>query len=92
MQVITMDSYLELQRPKLSDSNRETTASVDSLRAGINPAPTQWVGEPFVGAGFTLARGSYHSLQIAQFRKDLVFTAPGYCMLKKSFTRTIESA
>ena len=55
-------------RPKLCDSHRVTTASVDSVRAGINPAPTQWVGEPFVGAGFTPARRSYHSIQIAQFR------------------------
>jgi hypothetical protein len=54
--------------PKLSDSHRDTTATVDSLRAGINPAPTQWVGEPSVGPGFTPARGSYHILQIAQLR------------------------
>jgi hypothetical protein len=44
------------------------TASVDSLRAGINPAPTQWVGEPFVGAGFMPARSGYDSIQITQFR------------------------
>ena len=49
-------------KPKLSDSHRATTANVDSLRAGINPAPTRRVGEPFVGAGFTPARCGFLTL------------------------------
>ena len=34
------------------------------LRAGINPAPTERVGEPPVGAGFTPARRGCQNLQI----------------------------
>ncbi len=38
-------SVPEFLLPKLSDSYIEATAKVDSPRAGINPAPTEQVGE-----------------------------------------------
>ena len=65
-----MIRFLDLLGPKLVDSHRVTTVSLESLRAGINPAPTQLMSESAVGAGFTPARRSYHCLQIAQFRRS----------------------
>ena len=69
-----------MKRPKLSDSNPGGWSNVRSLRAGINPAPTQRVGQPVVGAGFTPARMGWRKLQIAQSRKR-VFQQPARSLL-----------
>jgi hypothetical protein len=42
---------------------------VRSVRAGINPAPTQQVKETLVGAGFTPARIGCLYLEIAQISR-----------------------
>jgi hypothetical protein len=44
---------------------------VRSVQAGINPAPTQGVREPLVGAGLTPARIGCRNLEIAQIREKL---------------------
>jgi hypothetical protein len=41
-----------------------------SLRAGMNPAPTEQVAEPLVGAGFMPARIDFHNLRIVQIRGE----------------------
>ncbi len=41
----SLDDAVSLLFPKLSDSYTEGTATLDSQRAGINPAPTDQVGE-----------------------------------------------
>ena len=57
---------LKYQIPKLSECKGEVRAAIRSVRAGMNPAPTQQVNEPLVGAGFTPARRGYQNLEIAQ--------------------------
>jgi hypothetical protein len=58
----------EFYGTRIEPSQREVRATVRSGRAGINPAPTQGVGEPRVGAGFTPARIGCRNLEIAQIR------------------------
>jgi hypothetical protein len=40
---------------------------------GINPAPTEQVGQALVGAGVTPARADFHNLRIAQIRKFFLY-------------------
>ena len=62
------------------------TWTIGSSRAGINPAPTERVGGPFVGAGFTPARFGCRRLSIAQ----LGFSLPEEKPISLRITTNIE--